>query len=290
MKATATGTKGALVAALALLAAVAVAVALALGSSSSSPITSPIRSPIRVGGSAFPGVEESNQRDVGGPIDSHSVTKLEVAWTLALPGVSSYGAYASTPVVSDGVVYSQELDSNVEAIDLKSGKVLWKTTFDAPDEGPNGVTVAAGRVYGATSSAAFALDQRTGRPVWSVTLTHSHTAGIDMAPGYHNGLVYVSTVPVTATSQYAGGDVGVLWALDASTGRRVWEFSTITQSGGGGGPSNTDAGGGGLWYTPAFDNSGSMYFGVGTRRRSRVPHGRRGVRAGPARTCTATRS
>ncbi len=52
-------------------------------------------------------------------------------------------------------------------------------------------------------------------------LTRNEVEGIDMAPGYQDGLVYVSTVPVTAEAAYEGGGVGTLWALDAKTGQET---------------------------------------------------------------------
>jgi glucose dehydrogenase len=211
-------------------------------------------------GSGYAGVDTSNTRQVGGPIDSSTVSKLAVAWTLPLTAKGAYGSYASTPVISNGVIYSQDLASNVEGISLKTGEVLWSKSYELPTLGPNGITVAGGRVYGATPASAFALDQKTGKELWSVELVRSPSEAIDMAPGYHDGLVYVSTSPETVESGYAGGGVGVLWALDAKTGKKKWHFNTVPNSLWGDKSVNS---GGGLWYTPSFDDKGFMYFGVG---------------------------
>ena len=73
-------------------------------------------------------------------------------------------------------------------------------------------------------------------------------------------MVYVSTVPVNAEESYEGGGVGILWALDAKTGKKLWHFDTVPTSLWGNPKVNS---GGGLWYPPAFDGKGSMYFGVG---------------------------
>ena len=213
-------------------------------------------------GSGYPNVDKSNTRHVGGPIDSSTVSDLEIAWTLAATGKGTFGSYASSPVVSKGVVYSQDLASNVQAINLDTGEVLWTQTYETPTLGPNGVVVADGRVYGVTATEAFALDQETGEEIWSVILTRNESEGIDIAPGYHDGLVYVSTVPTTASGAYAGEGVGVLWALDGKTGRKVWRFNTVPEDLWS--AKNTEINsGGGLWYTPAFDGRGYMYFGVG---------------------------
>ena len=59
-------------------------------------------------------------------------------------------------------------------------------------------------MYGATTTAAFALDEKTGEQIWSVTLVRNEHEGIDMAPGYHDGVVYVSTVPGNTTPVLRG--------------------------------------------------------------------------------------
>jgi outer membrane protein assembly factor BamB len=211
-------------------------------------------------GRGYPGVDTANTRFVGGPINSHTAPSLKVAWTLPLGAASTYGAYASIPIVSKGVIYSQDLASNVEAISLATGAVQWNHSYDQPDQGPNGLVVQGGLVFGATASKAFALDQKSGEEIWSTPLANSGEEGIDMAPGYHDGLVYVSTVPLNANSEYPGGGVGILWALDAKTGKKVWHFNTVPNGLWGNPKVNS---GGGLWYQPAFDDKGFMYFGVG---------------------------
>jgi alcohol dehydrogenase (cytochrome c) len=211
-------------------------------------------------GSGYPGVDVSNTRDASGSIDGSDVNELAVAWTLPLTAQSSYGAYSSSPVISNGVVYSQDLESNVQAIDLASGEVLWTKKYEEPDQGPNGLVVSGGQVYGATPAEAFALDAKTGKQVWATKLVRSAREGIDMPPGYHDGLVYVSTVPTEVNSAYNAGGVGVLWALDAKTGRKTWHFNTVPNDLWGDKGVNS---GGGLWYAPSFDAKGFMYFGTG---------------------------
>jgi glucose dehydrogenase len=237
------------------LAAVAVgAVALLAGCGSSS-------SDLELTGDAYPGIDLANTRFVkDSPIKRANASNLKVAWTLESTAKSTYGSYAATPAVANGAIYMQDLESNVQAIDLQSGDVQWEKTYEEADQGPNGVVVSRGMVFGATPTKAFALDQESGDEVWSVELTRGSSEAIDMAPGYRNGLVYVSTVPTLANSSYPGGGVGVLWALDAKTGKKVWHFNTVPDSLWG---NKTLNGGGGVWYAPSFDSEGSMYFGTG---------------------------
>jgi len=213
-------------------------------------------------GSAFPGIDKANTRFAKGSIDTSNVSELAEAWSVPLTAQSAYGAYAATPAIGNGVIYSQDLESNVQAIDLASGEVLWTKRYDDPSQGPNGVVVDDGTVFGATSTAAFALDQKTGKQLWATTLARNAKEGIDMAPGYHEGIVYVSTVPGNARGFYEGEGIGILWALDGKTGKKLWRFNTVP----------TDLwskksfsinSGGGLWQPPSFDEKGSIYFGTG---------------------------
>ena len=40
-------------------------------------------------------------------------------------------------------------------------------------------------------------------------------------------MVYVSTVPDEPSAEYEAGGVGILWALDAKTGKKLWHFDTV---------------------------------------------------------------
>ena len=241
------------------------------GSSSSSSGSEPSAS-VKFGETALPGGDPGNSRQTGGPIDRQSVAKLKVAWALPITGKSTYGSYASTPVVSGGVVYSQDLESNVQAVELSTGNVLWEHKYKSPSHGPNGLAVAEGMVFGATSDEAFGLEAATGKQVWARKLTRGSHEGIDMAPGWNDGKVYVSTVPVTATQDYGAGAVGILWALDGKTGKPAWHFNTAPDELWEKDGASVNSGGG-LWYPPSFDSKGDVYVG---HRQPRAAAGDRG--------------
>jgi outer membrane protein assembly factor BamB len=204
----------------------------------------------------YPNGDRANTRSSGGSINAGSVSDLSPAWTRPVALSGEHGTFISSPVVADGVVYLQDLNSNVRAINIESGDTEWERKFEAPTTGPNGVFVDTNRIYGATPQKAFALDRDTGKEIWSTRLTANPSEEIRMAPGYHDGLVYLSTAP----SSFEGGERGVLWALDAKTGKKVWSFDTVPKGLWGDAQTNF---GGGLINPPAFDTEGSMYFGVG---------------------------
>ena len=145
------------------------------------------------------------------------------------------------------------------AIRLTTGKVLWTHNYNSPNGGPDGVTVVGGTVYAATDSAAVALSAATGRQLWSRTLIGNDHEGIDMTPGYNDGTVYVSTVPVDPNvGQYLGGGKGTLWALNAATGAPEWSWDEVQDLWGNPGINS----GGGLWDPPSFDAEGNLYIGI----------------------------
>jgi outer membrane protein assembly factor BamB/mono/diheme cytochrome c family protein len=210
---------------------------------------------------AYPNGDLANTRNVDSEINASTVTRLGVAWTVPITAAGAFGGYASTPIVVDRTVYAQDLNSNVQAIDLETGEVKWETRYDSPSIGPNGLAVGDGRVYGGTGDGAFALDQATGRELWQLRLTRNDREGVDMAPGYKDGIVYVSTVPGNARGFYRGDGVGILYALDAETGRRIWNFKTVPEDLWD--PRHRDINsGGGLWHPPAFDSDGNIYVDV----------------------------
>jgi alcohol dehydrogenase (cytochrome c) len=212
-------------------------------------------------GWTLPGGNLANTRDVASAINSSNVSQLGVAWTVPLRISTAHtdGAYATTPVVVNGVVYVQDLESNVMAISLATGQVLWTHTYNSPNGGPDGVNVANGVVYAATNHAAFALSAATGRQLWIRTLIGNDHEGIDMTPGYNHGTVYVATVPVNPTvGEYLGGGKGILWALNAATGAPEWSWDEVQDLWGKPGINS----GGGQWYPPSFDARGNIYIGV----------------------------
>ena len=197
-------------------------------------------------------------------IDARTVSGLEKRWTFRLPYSGAYGAFTSNPIVAGGVVYLEDPDSEVFALGAATGKLVWAHAYHSitPSGGPNGVALGYGLLYGETADSVFALSPRTGKQVWVRKLTSNAREGIDMAPQLYDGRLLVSTIPGSSTSFYNGGAYGVVYSLDAHTGKELWSFSTV--KGGSklwGNPKLN--GGGGLWYPPAVDSHGRVFIGTG---------------------------
>jgi outer membrane protein assembly factor BamB len=189
----------------------------------------------------------------GSAISADNVSRLRVSWRFTPPDpLERYGRFASTPLVDGDTVYVEDLRSNVFALDRQSGKVRWVRRFGAINDGPNGLALSDGRIYGATDSDAFALSASTGRVLWDQHLTSASQQFVDVAPVSWKGLVFFSTVG------YAPLGRGVIYALDARTGTVRWRFDTVEHPW----PHPLEAGGGGIWYPVSIDAEGRLYAGI----------------------------
>lgn len=192
-----------------------------------------------------------NTRVAHSTISSANVAKLKSVWTVPLQGKGITGADFANPVVANGIAYLQDGASNVLAVRDATGQVLWKHQYNSPDYGPNGVTIANGRIYGVTETGVFALDAATGRQVWYDTQLAANRANFDMAPQVANGKVFV------ASAITVGG--GIIYALDANTGATVWSFQTVVDPVG----QKLAATAGGAWYPVLIGPDNSIYVGTG---------------------------
>ncbi|MGN6430350.1 MAG: outer membrane protein assembly factor BamB family protein [Gaiellaceae bacterium] len=212
----------------------------------------------------YPNVDLANTRDAtGSTISSANVSRLAQSWTFKLKGkaaagVGAYGSLTANPVVQHGVVYVQDLDSNVYALALGTGKLRWEYRCNQSARsgpGPDGVAVAGGKVYGLTPKAAFALNATTGRTIWvNSDLLRNGQGTFGIQPQVANGRVYLG-------SQYGSGPGGgVVLALDASSGAVLWRFNTVV--GPEPGVKSLGLGAGGAWETPLVSD-GSVTYGIG---------------------------
>lgn len=202
------------------------------------------------------------------------MARLQVAWRFpfAITPRES-GVATATPIVVGGVVYQQDMESDVFALRARDGVLLWKRLFHAGTPGPNGLAVADGSVFGSTDEHVFSLDAKDGRVRWSRRILRPVDSFVDVAPLVAGGLVY------TATTGYGPGTRPAIYALDAKTGVLRWRFDTIR------GPwaHPLEAGGGGVWQTPSLAD-GVLYAGTANPLpwggSPRLPNG--GAFAGPA--------
>jgi outer membrane protein assembly factor BamB len=191
-------------------------------------------------------------------ITEATVADLTELWRLPLPDA---GGLSTVPIVVGGIAYVATASGQVHAVDVETGEPVWASEATDFNIGPFGVAVDDDHVYSLDGgTGVLALDRESGEEVWSTDVTATDSTGIDIQPIVVDGLVLVSSVPVSLHGIYAGGDRGTVYALDADTGDVVWTFDTVPEDLWGNPEVNS---GGGAWYPPAVDlDRGVVYVGV----------------------------
>ena len=157
-------------------------------------------------------------------INRDTVKDLVPAWSMSFGGEKQRGQ-ESQPLVSDGVMYVTASYSRLFAIDVKTGKKLWKYEHRLPDGiMPCCDVVNRGAalyddlvIFGTLDAQVVALNRETGKVVWKEKVD-DYKAGYSMtaAPIIVKGMV------ITGVSGGEFGVVGRLEARDAKTGKMVW--------------------------------------------------------------------
>jgi alcohol dehydrogenase (cytochrome c) len=197
-----------------------------------------------------------------------NVRNLELKWILQN---QVFGAWQSTPLVVDGMMYVTQRPNDILAVDAKTGRAFWQYRYANSSDarvccGANnrGVAILGDALYMGTLDAHLvAVDRITGRSLWDVAVGDPKLGySITMAP-----LVVKDKVLVGS----GGGEYGIrgfIAAFDARTGKELWRFHTIPGPGEKGretwGGDSWKTGGGSIWLTPTYDPALNLtYWGVG---------------------------
>ena len=135
------------------------------------------------------------------------VSSLTLAWSVRA------GVVRGTPALWNGRIFvaggttQLPVATIVTALDAASGSVIWRRSFPHTDGTSSGVAYRRGALYVGTNDYVFhSLDASTGTQRWKVFL-----GGI---PG--NAVAAGNRV-------YVAKATGVVYALDAKTGREIWQ-------------------------------------------------------------------
>ncbi len=201
-------------------------------------------------------------------IDRDNVGALELRWLLQN---QVFGAWQSTPIVADGVMYLTERPNSIMAADPVTGRVFWKYAHTPADNalvccGANnrGVAVLDDRVFmGTLDARLLAVDRINGKLLWDVEVGDVELAySITMAPLAVKDKIIVGV---------GGGEFGIrgyVAAFYAETGELAWKTYTIPGPGEPGHETwegdDWRYGGAPVWITGSFDAEENLtYWGVG---------------------------
>ncbi len=207
-------------------------------------------------------------------VTTDNVKDLKGAWVYHTNIFNSGTSFEASPIVVGGVMYLTGPQSQVYAVDARTGQEKWKYTPGIDVLGlplccgqvNRGVAIGDGHVFvGQVDAKLMALNQETGEVAWSVEVADPRAGYSEtMAPIYYDGLVYIG---VSGAEYEIRGHVT---AYDAKTGDQVWRFNTIPGPGEFGHdtwPQDNEMwkyGGGSMWQSPALDpDLGMLYIQVG---------------------------
>lgn len=157
-------------------------------------------------------------------INRDNVKNLKLAWTFSTDVKENLQA---PPIVFDGLMLVTTSYNHLFAIDVRTGKQVWKFVPALSPTiqlccGPmnRGVEVLDGLVYMATLDAKIvALDLRTGKLVWETQIADPLQGySATTAPTVVDGMVIAGVVG----AEY--GIRGMIRAFDAKTGKPRWTF------------------------------------------------------------------
>jgi quinohemoprotein ethanol dehydrogenase len=228
-------------------------------------------------------------------INTSNVEGLGLAWSFDYP---TNRGMESTPLVSEGVIYSTSSWSMVYAHDALTGELLWFYDPEVPPEWAvhtccdvvnRGVALDAGRIiFGTLDGRLVSLDAATGKLRWEVQTTDKKLPySITGAPRIVKGMAVIGN---------GGGEFGVrgyVTAYEVDSGAQLWRFYTVPGNPDeplesaamekavdtwGGGPWWEIGGGGTVWDSMAYDPElNLLYIGVGNgspwNREIRSPDG-----------------
>jgi len=207
-----------------------------------------------------------------GPLSGDRFSPLSQITTANVGGLKQVCAFDAPEAVNfqsgivavGGVLYFT-LFNNTYAVDGTTCQQKWKHTRPEPDtflKVNRGVAYSDGRLFRGTGDAhVVAINAADGVQIWDVAIGDPKKGeSAPMAPVAWNGLVFAGN---------AGGDnfgvIGRIYALDAATGKVVWQFSTIPDSGPAlatwpkASPENPPSGGA-TWTSYALDEANGILY------------------------------
>jgi len=208
-------------------------------------------------------------------LKAEDVPRLKVKWAFAYPGVA-YGQ----PILVSGRVFIETREGQVFSLDADTGCTHW--AYDVGQAVRTAITIgpvpgAKGKFaayFGDEKGAAHAVDAMTGAPLWTTEVEKHPMARITGAPKLFEGRLYV---PESSMEEVSGATPayqcctfrGSVTALDAKTGKVLWQTYTIAQK-----PKKTRLNGSGtqmfgpagvaVWDSPTIDAKRRLiYIGTG---------------------------
>jgi alcohol dehydrogenase (cytochrome c) len=160
-------------------------------------------------------------------INKENVGELELVWSWGM----SPGRTQETPLVHDGVMFLQNADHRIQALDAATGDLIWEYQHELPT-GVNPGGERSKAIYGDTLIVAtrdahiIALDIKTGRLVWDQQVA-DHRKGFS----YSSGPIVANGVIIQGMTSCSNAQPGGCYFTghDPETGAELWRVHTIAR-------------------------------------------------------------
>ena len=193
--------------------------------------------------SSYGGVPDAIRYSGLTQINRSNVSRLQVAWTY--DSGEGQGGTQTQPLVANGVLFVVTPQHNVVALEVATGKPIWRFDSGLIGRGANrGVTLWAEggeqRVFAAVTHFVYALDGATGKPIPSFGTNGriDLREGLGREPAKQSlilttpGVIYKNLLIVGGrTSEGLPATPGDVRAYDVRTGQMRWAFHTIPRPG-----------------------------------------------------------
>ncbi len=206
-------------------------------------------------------------------LTASNVPALKLKWAFNLGAVT---IARSQPTIVGGRVYIATVTGAVFSLDAATGCTHWGFKANQIRSG-----IAVGEANGTPAvffpdagGTVYALNAATGALIWQVRPVDHMATMATATPRVHNGVVYQ---PLSSFEEVLGGNPayqcctfrGSVVALDAATGKKLWQTFTIPET-----PQPTrktatgtqlyGPSGAGIWSTPTIDEQrGVLYVSTG---------------------------
>jgi polyvinyl alcohol dehydrogenase (cytochrome) len=168
-------------------------------------------------------------------LNAEDVPRLKLKWAFGFPGATRADAQ---PTLMGGTLFVGSRSGKVYALDARSGCTHW--VFEVGAGVRSAITIAASgeswsAYFGDQRGNAYAVDAVTGTLRWKTHIDNHPAALVTGAPTLSDGVLYV---PVSSYEEVSGSNPryeccsfrGSLVALEAATGKILWQSYTISQT------------------------------------------------------------
>jgi alcohol dehydrogenase (cytochrome c) len=223
-------------------------------------------------------------------INRKSVKDLKVAWEFSMESTND-AVNEFTPLVHDGVMFLWNFGDTIQALDAKTGTLLWQYSHTLPEDYPplpsffmtkRSLAIGGNKLIVPTIDMhVIALDIKTGKVVWDIT-----TDDYQSRRTYNSGPLVVKDKVIVGAGNCSPGGANLgkdgelagyfppggcfITGHDLETGKELWRFNTVAHASEPGGDTwnnlpDEKRGGSAIWETGQYDPELNLtYWGTGS--------------------------